>query len=76
MPTPPGNTITSGLREVLERAVAGDPEEAVLAADLAPLVPDERDVDVGDPLQHLVRPDAVERGEAWEEWDDGLDAHA
>ena len=36
------------------------------------VVADERDVDVGDALQHLVRPDAVERGEAGEEWDGDL----
>ena len=47
-----------GVGHLLERGVDGDAEEAVLAAHLAALVADERDVDVGDALQHLVGPDA------------------
>ena len=48
---------------VLERGVDLDAEHPVVGADHTAVVADERDVDVGDPLQHLVRPDAVERGE-------------
>ena len=41
-----------------------DAEEPVLGADHAALVADERDVEARDALQHLVRADAVEGGEA------------
>ena len=57
-----------GLGELVERRVDGDAEHAVRAAHLAAFVADERDVDRGDPLQHLVRPDGVERSEAGEQW--------
>ena len=76
VPTPPGNTMTSGWAQLLERGVGLDAEEPVLRADHAAVVADERDVEVGDPLQHLVRPDAVERGEAGEEWDGDLHGKA
>ena len=56
------------LGELIERRVDGDAEHAVLAAHLAALVADERDVDRRDPLHHLVRPDGIERGEAGEQW--------
>ncbi len=72
VPTPPGNTMTSGRRVVLERAVDLDAEHRVVGADHAAFVADERDVEVGDPLEHLVRPDAVERGEVGEQGDDDL----
>ena len=60
---PPGNDEDVGVGDLLERGVDGDAEHAVLGADLAALVADEHDVDVGDALQHLVGPDRVERGE-------------
>jgi citrate synthase len=61
-----------GIRHLLEGGVDGDTQKAVLAAHLAALVTDEGDVEVGDALQHLVRPDAVERGEAVEQGDGDL----
>src|SRR5690606_6441069 len=59
-----------------ERGVADESQKAVLGAHLATLVADEGDVDLGNPLEHLVRPDAVERREAGEERDHRVDAHA
>ena len=61
-----------GVGELLERGVGLDAEEPVLRADHAAVVADERDVEVGDPLEHLVRPDAVERREAGKEWNGDL----
>ena len=55
VPTPPGNTTTSGRRQLVERGVDLDAEEAVVRAHDAALVADERDVEAGDALQHLVR---------------------
>ena len=62
----------SGVGHLLERGVDGDAEEAVLAAHLAAFVTDERHVDRGNALQHLVRADPVERGELREEGYDDL----
>ncbi len=59
----PGKDDDVGLREFLEGGVDGDAEHAVLAADLAPSVTDEGDIDAGDALQYLVGSDAVEGGE-------------
>ena len=60
------------VREVLERAVDLDAEHLVVGADDTALVADERDVEAGDALEHLVRPDAVEGGELREQGDDDL----
>ena len=56
-----------GVGELLERRVDGHAQQTVLAADLAAFMADEGDVDGGDALQHLVRADRVECGEAGEE---------
>src|SRR3954447_18981284 len=64
-----------GRGALFERCISNDPQESVLAADLATLVTDERHLDLGDALQHLVRADPVERGEPGEEGDDGVDGH-
>jgi hypothetical protein len=69
VPWPPGNTTTSGCGHLLERRVDLDAEHAVVRADDAALVADERHVEVRDALQHLVGPDAVERGELREQRD-------
>ena len=61
-----------GFGQFFEGRIGGQPEHAVLAADLAALVPDEGDVDGRDPLEHLIRPDAIERGEAGEQRDGDL----
>ena len=66
---PAGEHDDVGGRALLERAVDLDAEHAVVRADHATLVADERHVDVRDALQHLVRADAVERGEVGEERD-------
>ena len=58
-----------GPRQFLERGVEGNAEHAVLAAYLAAPVPDERNVERGDALQHLVRPDGVESRELREKRD-------
>ena len=55
---------------VLERAVDLDAEHRVVRADHAAFVADERDVEVGDPLEHFVGPDGVEGGEVGEQGDD------
>ena len=61
------------VRQLVERGVDLDAEEPVLGRARRRVVADERDVEPRDPLQHLVRPDAVERGEAGEQGDgDGL----
>ena len=68
--------MTSGLGKVLEAGVDGEAEHAVLAADLARTMADEGDVDLRDPLQHLVGAHPVEGGEAREERDDDLHSFA
>jgi hypothetical protein len=57
-----------GVGELLEGRVDGDAEHAVLAADLAAVVADERDVDRRYALQHLVWPDGIECGEPGKQW--------
>ena len=69
---PTGEHDHVGCGEVVEGAVGGDAQETVLAAHLAALVADERDVDAGNALQHLVGADAVEGGELWEQGNDHL----
>jgi hypothetical protein len=58
-----------GLGQILEGGVDADPEHAVVASHLSLCMADEGDVEPRDALEHLVRPDAVERGEPWEERD-------
>ncbi|HUD16373.1 MAG TPA: hypothetical protein VMQ59_03880 [Acidimicrobiales bacterium] len=60
--------------EVVEGGIDGEAERAVVAADLAPPVADEGDVDRGDALEHLVGADAVEGGEPREQGDGHLQA--
>ena len=74
VPTPPGKTITSGAGSSSKVASTGQAEHAVLAADLAALVADERDVEGRDALEDLVGPDGVERRELREERDGDLQA--
>jgi hypothetical protein len=66
---PSGEHDDVGLRHVLEGGVDGEPEHAILAANLAPTVTDEGHVDRRDALQHLVRAHAVQGGEPLEEGD-------
>ena len=61
------------LVEFVEGGIDLDAEEAVVGPDDAALVPDERDVDHRDALEHLVRADAVEGGKPGEQWDDDVD---
>ena len=59
-----------------EGAVDLDAEHAVVGTNDAPLMADERDIDLRDSLQHLVGPDAVECGELREKGNDSGDGHA
>ena len=64
-------------REVVVGGVDLDAEEAVVRAHDAALAADERDLVAGDALQHLVRADPVEGGEAGEQGDgDGCHGHS
>ncbi len=56
-------------RQFLEGGVDLDAEHAVVRSYDAALVTDERHVEVGDALQHLVGADPVERGELGEQRD-------
>ncbi len=69
---PPGTTSTSGGRHLVERGVDGEAELAVVGAHLATFGSDEDHLGAGEPLQHLVRPDRVERGHLREEQEGDL----
>ena len=58
-----------GRRHLVVRGVDLDAEEAVVGTNDLTAVADERDDVAGDPLEHLVRADAVEGGEAVEDGD-------
>ena len=65
VPTPPGNTTTSGVGSSSNVASTSMPRKPLSRAHDAALVADERDVEAGDALQHLVGPmpsRAVKRG--------------
>ena len=61
-----------GLADLVDAAGRGDLEEARVARDDAGARRDERHLGAGEPRQHLVRSDGVERGEAFVEQDRDL----
>ena len=69
VPTPPGNTTTSGVGSSSNVASTSMPRNPLSERTTPALVADERDVEARDALQHLVRADAVEGGEAGEQRD-------
>ena len=64
LPGPPGTSTMSGLLDFLERALGEQREHAVVGAHRSRLDGDEHDARAGEPAEHLVGPDGVERGEA------------
>ena len=58
-----------GRRDLVERGVDGETEEAVVGADLAALGADEGDGGAGEALEDLVGADGVERGDLGEQGD-------
>jgi len=61
------------VRQLVERGVDGQPEEAVVRPDLTAAVADEGDGRSREPLEHFVGTNEVQGGEALEE--DGGDLH-
>ena len=64
VPMPPGNTMTSGVGHSSNVASTSMPRKPLSERTTPRSWPMNGDVEAGDALQHLVRADAVERGEA------------